>query len=148
MGATALRGRGRGVRGRGYSETSDDRAILENTFQPLDPPGLRLGTPAVASRGMGRHEMATIANWIDRAIEAAPRDDVAMLEPIAGDVAELVASFPAPGIAFCDTSPDGSAACSDPEGGPQRGPLPALRLWPRAVRSEDDQERCPVRLLP
>ncbi|MGZ6196010.1 MAG: serine hydroxymethyltransferase [Candidatus Binataceae bacterium] len=65
--------------------------------KPFSPSGLRLGTPAVTSRGMGEGEMRQIARWIDQAIVHA--DDEAALARISGEVTEMCRRFPAPGIA-------------------------------------------------
>ena len=65
--------------------------------KPFSPSGLRLGTPAVTSRGMGEDEMRQIARWIDQAIAHA--DDEAALARISGEVTEMCRRFPAPGIA-------------------------------------------------
>ena len=65
--------------------------------KPFSPSGLRLGTPAVTSRGMGEGEMRQIARWIDQAIAHA--DDEAALARISGEVSEMCRRFPAPGIA-------------------------------------------------
>ena len=65
--------------------------------KPFSPSGIRLGTPAVTSRGMGPAEMRLIGKWMDDAI-AARKDDAA-LERIAGEVREVCRKFPAPGIA-------------------------------------------------
>ncbi|HTV24492.1 MAG TPA: serine hydroxymethyltransferase [Polyangiaceae bacterium] len=66
---------------------------------PLDPSGIRLGTPALTSRGMGQHEMLVLAGLIDRVV-ASPQDDPA-LERVAREVDEITRGFPAPGITVC-----------------------------------------------
>ena len=63
---------------------------------PLKPSGIRLGTPAVTSRGMKETEMKQIANWLDQVIQQ--RDNSAILETIKKEVEELCAAFPAPGL--------------------------------------------------
>ncbi len=64
--------------------------------KPFDPSGIRLGTPAVSSRGMGEAEMKQIGRWIDEGIRAA--EDEAALARIFGEVRELTRAFPAPGL--------------------------------------------------
>ncbi len=66
--------------------------------KPFDPSGLRIGTPAVTSRGMGALEMRRIAEWIDRVVQK--HDDEALLDRTATEVAEFCRSYPAPGIAL------------------------------------------------
>ena len=64
--------------------------------KPMDPSGLRLGTPSVTSRGMVEKDMAAIADWIDRVLDA-PEDEAALAK-IRGEVIEFCQAFPAPGI--------------------------------------------------
>ncbi len=66
--------------------------------KPFSPSGIRLGTPAVTSRGMKEAEMKQVGRWIDEAISQA--DDEAALNRIGGEVREMCSSFPAPGIAL------------------------------------------------
>jgi glycine hydroxymethyltransferase len=66
--------------------------------KPFSPSGLRLGTPAITSRGMGDGEMRQIAIWMDQAISHV--DDASVLRRIAGEVAEMCRKFPAPGISL------------------------------------------------
>lgn len=71
-------------------------AVPFDPRKPFDPSGVRIGTPAVTSRGMGKDEMLRIAEWIDRVV-AAPTDE-ALLAKVAGEVRDVCAKFPAPGI--------------------------------------------------
>jgi glycine hydroxymethyltransferase len=64
--------------------------------KPFDPSGVRLGTASVTSRGMGEPEMKQIAAWMDAVVNAPA--DAGLHEKIAGEVRELCAKFPAPGI--------------------------------------------------
>jgi glycine hydroxymethyltransferase len=66
--------------------------------KPFDPSGIRLGTPAVTSRGMGTEQMVQIAEWMDQ-VARSPGDE-AKLARISGEVLELCRAFPAPGIAL------------------------------------------------
>jgi glycine hydroxymethyltransferase len=66
--------------------------------KPFDPSGLRIGTPAITSRGMREAEMARIAAWMDEALRAS--GDESRLDRIRGEIAEFCRSFPAPGILF------------------------------------------------
>jgi glycine hydroxymethyltransferase len=71
-------------------------AVPFDPRKPFDPSGLRIGTPAVTSRGMGKAEMTTLAGWIDRVV-AAPTDEN-LIKKVAGEVRELCNKFPAPGL--------------------------------------------------
>jgi glycine hydroxymethyltransferase len=82
-----------------------DRAGIEVNYntvpfdprKPFDPSGLRIGTPAITTRGLTEQHMPQIAAWMDEAIMAATKDDEAVIERIAGNVRELLAGFPMPG---------------------------------------------------
>ena len=68
-----------------------------DTRKPFDPSGIRLGTPAITTRGLTPEHMPQVAAWIDGAITAARKSDDAALEHIAAEVAALLADFPMPG---------------------------------------------------
>jgi len=70
-------------------------SVPYDTRKPFDPSGIRLGSPAVSSRGMGEAEMKQIAAWMDRVI-GSPDDATAAA--VAGEVREVTRKFPAPGI--------------------------------------------------
>ena len=72
--------------------TVNKNSIPWDTNPPLKPSGIRLGTPALTTRGMKEPEMRTIAAWITKALDQ--RNDDAALERIRGEVAELANQFP------------------------------------------------------
>jgi glycine hydroxymethyltransferase len=82
-----------------------DRAGLETNYntvpfdqrKPFDPSGLRIGTPAITTRGLTEEHMAPIAAWMDEAITAAAKSDDATLDRIATQVRDLLVSYPAAG---------------------------------------------------
>ena len=64
--------------------------------KPFDPSGIRLGTPAVTSRGMEEDAMKKIAAWMDFVVKNT--EDEAALDRIAAEVAEFCKDFPPPGL--------------------------------------------------
>ncbi len=82
-----------------------DRAGIEVNYntvpfdprKPFDPSGIRIGTPAITTRGLTEPHMDQIAAWMDEAILAAAKDDEEAIARVAGEVRELLAAFPMPG---------------------------------------------------
>jgi glycine hydroxymethyltransferase len=74
--------------------TVNKNMIPFDTRQPLDPSGIRIGTPALTTRGMREPEMRTIAGWIGEVL--AKPEDTATQERVRGKVRELCQQFPAP----------------------------------------------------
>ncbi|HEX4588421.1 MAG TPA: serine hydroxymethyltransferase, partial [Gemmataceae bacterium] len=91
----------RGLTGKQAEQALDASGITVNknmipfdTRPPLDPSGIRIGTPALTTRGMKQPELKLIAGWIAEVL-AAP-DDTAVRERVRGRVRELCGQFPAP----------------------------------------------------
>jgi glycine hydroxymethyltransferase len=82
-----------------------DRAGIETNYntvpfdqrRPFDPSGIRIGTPAITTRGLDESHMTQIAAWMDEAITAAAKDDEKIIERIAGQVRDLLDAYPVPG---------------------------------------------------
>ena len=72
--------------------TVNKNAIPYDTNPPMKPSGIRIGTPALTTRGMKEPEMRVIAGWIAQALEH--RTDAAKLRQIRGLVLVMAAKFP------------------------------------------------------
>jgi len=73
---------------------TNKNGIPQDSRPPMKTSGVRLGTPAVTTRGLGRDEMVQVATWIDRVLTA--EDVVAVAATVQGEVAELCGRFPMP----------------------------------------------------
>ncbi len=90
-----------GIGGKLAEETLDRCGITCNKNmipfderKPMDPSGIRLGTPALTTRGMGSDEMKQIAAWILGVLKS-PGDEK-LIVTTKGQVAELAEQFPVP----------------------------------------------------
>ncbi len=72
-----------------------------DTRKPMDPSGIRIGTAALTTRGMGVTEMQQIGRWINQALRGA--GDELMHASIRNQVRELCESFPVPAAAIITT---------------------------------------------
>ncbi|WP_432835979.1 serine hydroxymethyltransferase [Dactylosporangium sp. CA-092794] len=95
---------GKGIGGKPAAKALDRAGIETNyntvpydTRKPFDPSGVRLGTPALTTRGLTEAQMPQVADWISRAVDAALKDDEPSLDTIAGEVRELLSSYPMAG---------------------------------------------------
>ena len=91
--------RARALTGRKAEKALDGAHIIVNkNMIPFDPEkpmttsGIRIGTPAMTTRGMGPGEMRRIAAWIDEVLRVP--EDAAVAERVRRQVRELCASFP------------------------------------------------------
>ncbi len=96
----------KGVAGKPAAQALD-RAGIELNYnavpfdprKPFDPSGLRIGTAAITTRGLGAEQMPLVAAWIDEVVQGVAKQDEAVVERVAGQVRELLAAYPMPGWA-------------------------------------------------
>lgn len=67
-----------------------------DTRSPFDPSGIRMGTPAITTRGMKEDQMRILAGWINEVVSNAT--DASVQSKVLGEVKELCKGFPVPGI--------------------------------------------------
>ncbi|MBK9266276.1 MAG: serine hydroxymethyltransferase [Polyangiaceae bacterium] len=91
------------IGGKPYAKALDRAGLVANynsipfdPRKPMDPSGVRLGTAAITSRGMGTKDMEQIAAWMAEVADH-PADE-ALQSRIRGDVRDFCKAFPAPGI--------------------------------------------------
>jgi glycine hydroxymethyltransferase len=93
----------KGVFGKKVAKALDQAGIVVNSNsipydprKPFSPSGIRLGSPAVTSRGMKEAEMRRMGVWIDEVVSNI--EDEATFERVRNQVREMCAQFPAPGV--------------------------------------------------
>jgi glycine hydroxymethyltransferase len=89
-----------GVPGRAAAQALERAGLVCNSNAvpfdprpPLDPSGIRLGTPAITTRGLTPSHMTDLARWIDDGVRAT---DATTLDRIRGEVTDLARAFPPP----------------------------------------------------
>jgi glycine hydroxymethyltransferase len=76
--------------------TLNKNMIANDTRKPMDPSGIRLGTPAITTRGMKEKDMETLGGFMLKAIEK--RGDAKAMKALHEEVKTFCRSFPVPGI--------------------------------------------------
>lgn len=74
--------------------TLNANSVADDPLPPFRPSGIRLGTPAITTRGLREEHMAQIAEWMKRAIDA--RADEPELAKLRDEVKAFTAKFPLP----------------------------------------------------
>lgn len=74
--------------------TLNKNAIADDPLPPFKPSGIRLGTPAITTRGLVESDMAQVAEWMKQAIDN--REDESALSDLRNEVREFALKFPLP----------------------------------------------------
>lgn len=74
--------------------TLNANSVADDPLPPFKPSGIRLGTPALTTRGLKEEHMVQVAEWMKQAIDA--REDEETLAKLRTEVKEFVAAFPLP----------------------------------------------------
>ncbi|NUU20544.1 MAG: serine hydroxymethyltransferase [Streptomycetaceae bacterium] len=95
----------RGVPGKLAAQALDRAGIVVNhntvpfdPRRPFDPSGIRVGTPALTSRGLMESHMSQVAVWIDRVVQSVRAGRPEVERQVRQEVAELMEAHPAPGL--------------------------------------------------
>jgi glycine hydroxymethyltransferase len=78
--------------------TVNKNMIPYDERKPMDPSGIRIGTPALTTRGMATDEMRTIGGWMLEALKSP--EDAAVHKRVRGQVSDLCTNFPVPAAAL------------------------------------------------
>ncbi|MFH9615737.1 serine hydroxymethyltransferase [Streptomyces pratensis] len=96
---------GKGVSGKSAAKALDRAGIVVNyntvpydPRKPFDPSGIRIGTPALTSRGIPASEMGAVAQWIDLVVDAARTGDETAVSKVRDEVRAMMDAYPAPGL--------------------------------------------------
>ncbi|MEV0012525.1 serine hydroxymethyltransferase [Streptomyces sp. NPDC051840] len=96
---------GKGVSGKAAAKALDRAGIVVNyntvpydPRKPFDPSGIRIGTPALTSRGIPASEMGAVAQWIDLVVDAARTGDETTVSKVRDEVRTMMDAYPAPGL--------------------------------------------------
>jgi glycine hydroxymethyltransferase len=74
--------------------TLNANSVADDPLPPFRPSGIRLGTPAITTRGLKEQHMAQIADWMKQAVDA--REDEERLKMLRKEVKDFVVQFPLP----------------------------------------------------
>jgi glycine hydroxymethyltransferase len=74
--------------------TLNKNSVANDPLPPFRPSGIRLGTPAITTRGLVEKDMATIAEWMKQAVDG--REDEAVLADLRQQVTDFALQYPLP----------------------------------------------------
>jgi glycine hydroxymethyltransferase len=94
----------KGLSGKEASKALSQAGIVTNANsipfdprKPFDPSGVRIGTPAATTRGLGAEHMGEIARWFEEVVSAARSGERELFARVKAEVHDLMEQYPAPG---------------------------------------------------